>query len=53
MEHDALRAKVDAKIAADPTWAAQMRPQVVTLRALNGAELTASLKKFVEDIQQD
>ncbi len=53
MEHDALRAQVDAKIAADPSWAAEMRPQVVALRALNGAQLTASLKKFVEDIQQD
>jgi len=53
IEHDALRAQVDAKIAADPSWAAQMRPQVLALRALNGAELTASLKQFVEDIQQD
>jgi len=53
MEHDALRAQVDAKIAADPSWAAEMRPQVVALRALNGAQLTASLKKFVEDVQQD
>ena len=52
MEHDAIRAQVDAKIAADPSWAAEMRPQVVALRALNGAQLTASLKKFVEDIQQ-
>jgi type 1 glutamine amidotransferase len=53
IEHDALRAQVDAKIAADPSWAVQMRPQVVALRALNGEELTTSLKKFVEDIQQD
>lgn len=53
IEHDALRAQVDVKIAADPSWAVQMRPQVVALRALNGEELTTSLKKFVEDIQQD
>jgi len=53
IEHDALRAQVDAKIAADPSWAVQMRPQVVALRALNGEKLTTSLKKFVEDIQQD
>ena len=53
IEHDALRAQVDAKIAAEPSWAVQMRPQVVALRALNGEELTTSLKKFVEDIQQD
>ena len=53
IEHDALRAQVDAKIATDPSWAVQMRPQVVALRALNGEELTTSLKKFVEDIQQD
>lgn len=53
IEHDALRAQVDAKIAADPSWAVQMRPQVVALRALNGEKMTTSLKKFVEDIQQD
>ena len=52
MEHDALRAQVDAKIAADPSWAAQMRPQVVALRSLNGEKLSTALKKFVEDIQQ-
>ena len=51
VEHDALRARVDAKIAADPSWAAQMRPQVVALRSLNGEKLSTALKKFVEDIQ--
>lgn len=53
VEHDALRARVDAKIAADPSWAVQMRPQLVALRTLTGAELTQSLKQFVEDIQQE
>ncbi len=53
IEHDTLRAHVDAKIAADPSWAAQMRPQVVALRSLNGEKMTASLKQFAEDIQQD
>jgi hypothetical protein len=51
MEHDALRAHVDAKIAADPSWATQMRPQVVALRSLNGEKLSTALKKLVEDIQ--
>ena len=53
VEHDALRARVDAKIAADPSWAVQMRPQLVALRPLTGAALTQSLKQFVEDIQQE
>ncbi len=52
MGHDALRAQVDAKIAADPSWAAQMRPQLIGLRTLKGSELATSLKKLAEDIQQ-
>jgi type 1 glutamine amidotransferase len=53
IEHDTLRAHVDAKIAADPSWAAQMRPQVVALRSLNGEKMSTALKQFVEDIQRD
>ncbi len=53
MEHDALRAHVDAKIATDPSWAAQMRPQVVALRSLNGEKLSIALKKLADGIQQD
>ena len=52
IEHDALRAKVDAKIKANPLWAIQMRPQLVALRTLKGAELTTSLQQFVEAIHE-
>ncbi|MBT4887049.1 MAG: ThuA domain-containing protein [Planctomycetaceae bacterium] len=53
IEHDRLRAQVDAKIAADPSWAVQMRPQLVALRSLNGEKMSTALKQFVEDIQRD
>jgi hypothetical protein len=52
IEHDALRAEVDTKIKANPLWAIQMRPQLVALRTLKGAELTTSLQQFVEAIHE-
>jgi arylsulfatase A len=46
-EHDALRARVDARIAADPQWAVRLRPRLVPLRGLPAAERPAAAARIV------
>jgi type 1 glutamine amidotransferase len=48
-EHDALRAQVDARIAADPKWAGRLRPRLLPLRGLPPAERPAAAAALVED----
>ena len=44
-DHDALRAKADAKIAADSTWAAGLRPLLLPLRGMKPADRKADLRE--------
>jgi len=49
-DHDALRAKADLKIAADPGWAAGLRPKLVPLRGMNPADRKAVYEELVREL---
>jgi len=51
-DHDTLRAKADAKIAADPAWAVGLRPQLLALRTMKPEEVQAALAKLMAEIEQ-
>ena len=49
---DDLRAKADARIAADASFAAGLRPMLLQLRGLGGDERTAALKKVLAAVEK-
>jgi uncharacterized protein len=49
---DALRAKADAKIAADASWATGLRPLVLELRALKPEDRAAAYAKVIAEIEK-
>jgi type 1 glutamine amidotransferase len=51
-DHDALRAKADAKIAADPAWALGLRPKLLELRGRKPADRTAVYAEVMEEIRR-
>jgi len=48
-DRDALRARVDARIAADPQWAVRLRPRLLPLRDLPPAERPAAAARLVAE----
>jgi hypothetical protein len=51
-DHDVLRAKADAKIAADPGWAVALRPGLLPLRGMNPGDRKASYEQLVREIER-
>jgi type 1 glutamine amidotransferase len=49
-DHDDLRARVDARIAADPRWALRLRPRLLPLRDLPPTERPAAALRLVTEI---
>ena len=49
-DHDALRAKADAKIAADPAFAVGLRPKLLELRGMNGEARKAAYAALLEEL---
>ena len=49
-DHDALRAKADAKIAADPAWAVGLRPKLLELRGMNAEARKAAYAEVLGEI---
>jgi len=49
---DALRAKADAKIAQDVSWATGLRPMLLELRALKPEDRAAAYAKVVAEIEK-
>jgi uncharacterized protein len=49
---DALRAKADAKIAADASWATGLRPLLLELRALKPEDRAAAYAKVIAEIEK-
>jgi hypothetical protein len=49
-DHDALRSKVDAKIAADPAWALDLRPKILALRSMNPADRGTAYGEVITEI---
>jgi uncharacterized sulfatase len=50
-DHDALRARVDARIKAEPTWAPGLRPALVALRDLPADKRAAGYAKLIDEIR--
>jgi len=51
-DHDGLRAKADAKIAADPTWAPGLRPKLLELRGMNADARKAAYAGVIAEIER-
>ena len=51
--HDALRARADAKIAADPAWAVGLRPQLLKLRTMRPEEAKAAFPALIAEIEKE
>jgi type 1 glutamine amidotransferase len=51
-DHDVLRAKADAKIAADPGWAVALRPTLLPLRGMNPADRRAGYETLFQEIER-
>ncbi len=51
-DHDALRARADAKIAADPGWAVGLRPQLVELRGLKPDQRADRYAAVIAEIER-
>ncbi len=49
-DHDALRARADARIAADPAWAVGLRPRLVALRSLKPNQAKAACLALIAEI---
>ena len=49
-DHDGLRAKADAKIAADPAFASGLRPKLLELRGMNGEARKAAYAALLEEL---
>lgn len=52
-DHDALRARADAKIAADPAWAVGLRPQLLKLRTMRPEEAKAAFPALIAEIEKE
>jgi len=52
LDADALRAKADTKIAADPSWAVGLRPMLLELRGLKPEDRGAAYTKVVAEIEK-
>jgi hypothetical protein len=52
LDHDALRAKADAKVAADPGFALGLRPKLVGLRELKPDDRKAVYEELVREIER-
>lgn len=50
-DHDSLRAKADALIAADPSWAVGLRPQLLAIRSMEPEDMKAALVDFVAEVE--
>jgi hypothetical protein len=46
-DHDALRARADAKIAADPAWAEGLRPELLELRGMTPEARKAAMTSAI------
>jgi len=51
-DHDTLRAKADAKIAADPAWAVGLRPKLLELRGMNAEARKAAYAGVIAEIER-
>ena len=51
-DHDTLRAKADAKIAADPGWAVALRPKLLPLREMKPADREPAYRKLFTEIER-
>ena len=51
-DHDALRAKADAKIAADAGWAVGLRPKLLELRGMKPEARKAAYPGVIEEIER-
>ena len=49
-DHDTLRGKADAKIAADPAWALGLRPKLLALRSMQPADRGAAYAEVIAEI---
>lgn len=52
-DHDALRAKADAKIAADPSWAVGLRPQLLAIRTMQPGEANKACVALLAEIEKE
>ena len=52
-DHDALRAQADAKIAADPSWAVGLRPQLLAIRSMQPDEANKACVALIAEIEKD
>jgi type 1 glutamine amidotransferase len=52
-DHDALRAQADAKIAADPSWAVGLRPQLLAIRSMQPDEAKQACAMLIAEIEKD
>lgn len=50
-EHDVLRARADALIAADPAWAVRLRPRLLAIRSMEPAEAKAALADVITELE--
>ncbi|MFM8415707.1 MAG: ThuA domain-containing protein [Planctomycetota bacterium] len=51
-DHDALRARADAKIAADPGLPVGLRPKMLTLRGMKPADRKAVYEELIGEIER-
>jgi len=51
-DHDALRARADARIAADPGWAVGLRPRLLELRGLEPADRAAGYAALIAEVER-
>ena len=51
-DHDTLRAKADAKIAADAGWAVGLRPTLLTLRAMKPDDRKDAYAGVITEIER-
>ena len=51
-DHDALRAKADAKIAADAGWAVGLRPKLLELRGMKPEARKAAYGDVIAEIER-
>jgi type 1 glutamine amidotransferase len=49
-DHDALRAKADAKIAADAGWATKLRPKLIELRTMQADVRHAAYEQLIAEV---
>jgi hypothetical protein len=52
VDADALRAKADAKIASDASWAVGLRPMLLELRGMKPEDRAAAYAKVVAEVEK-